>query len=488
MTDYRKKTVRAAGWAVGLKFVSQIVSFAIGIVLARLLVPDDFGLIAMVSVFTFFASLMLGIGFSEGLIQKKDATEDHFNSVFWLLLCLGGGISLVIYVSAPFMSSFYDRPEVEDICKILAIGIITGALSVIPNTRFAKQLEFKKLSIIEFLAMLIAGIVAIAMAGNGFGYWSLVASLLIRSVIVMVLTWVISGWKPAFIFKLSAIKDIFGFSLKIYGTHALGYVAVHIDKLLLGKYEGGESLGLYDKAYGIMLFPITNISNVITSVMFPSLSLIQTDVERVRRVYLRTVGAVSLLIFPMLAGMIAISETFVYVVLGNNWLELSSILQLFCIVGVPICILNVSQSVFASQGAVGLQLKIKFIMQPIYIVAIVIGLGWGVEGVIGAVVIARTIEMLIVVIALKRVIQLVPLVLLCTVAPSLGASIVMGVGVWAARPISGVTNEVLVLLMQLIVGIVLYLAILVAFRVKAFHDVLNVVLEQLKRKGETGNA
>jgi PST family polysaccharide transporter len=480
MKDLRTRTVQATGWVFGSKVVSQMISFGFGIALARLLVPDDFGLIAMVFVFTNMASLLSDVGLGSALIQKKNASEEHYSSVFWLNICMGCLLALLLFFISGLLSVFYERPEIQDICKALSVSYILGAIGLVQRIRFQKELLFKYNSIADLVAMVVSGAIAITLAAYGFGYWALVVHTLAQQIISTMIIWVVSDWRPKAKINISAIKELFGFSASVLGTRALQYTTNNIDKLLLGKFLGGQIVGLYDKAQSMMLFPLQNVSQVVGGVMFPSLSLIQMDKQRVKNVYLRSIRAIALLTFPMMTGMFVVADSFVLGLLGAKWIEIVPVLQVFCVAGIVTSIVRVTGSLYLSQGAASLQLRVNLFTQPLRIVGVVFGLQWGLMGVAIAFVLTTYINSFITLTIAGRLVNLSVIDFVRTLSPVLVPAIAMAVTIWAIRPVIGIENELVVFIIQIFSGILLYWGFIFIFKLKAYEDVSNVLLGEIR--------
>lgn len=475
MKDLRTRTVKATAWIAGAQIASQIISFGFGIALARLLVPQDFGLIAMVVVFTGLAGLLSDVGLGSALIQKKDTRDEHFSSVFWLNLLLGCGLMCAIFLAAPSLSAFYERPEVEGVTKVLSLGYVIGALALVPRTRLVKELSFKYIAVSDVAAMAVSGLIAVTLAFMGLGYWSLVIHSLLRGLISTALIWVLSGWRPTTKMDRNAIGELLGFSTSVFATRMLQYSVNNLDKLLLGKALGAQTLGLYDKAQSMMLFPLQNVSRVIGKVMFPSLSLIQTDITRVRDIYLRSTRAIALLTFPMMTGMFVVAESFVFGVLGPHWADLIPVLRIFCVAGVVSSIVTVTGSIYLSQGKAALQLRVNLVTKPITILGLVAGLHWGVLGVATGYTLALFINSVITLTVAGRLIDLKLLTVVRSLAPTLLPASVMAILVWMLRPVSGLENELLLFLVQAVAGVIIYGGWVALLKLSAYKDVTAVL-------------
>lgn len=379
--NLKQKTISGLFWSFlsqGGKQVSQII---ITIILARLLSPDDFGTLAMVTVFTNFAMIFSEMGVSSALIQKQDTHDRHYYSAFWLNILVGVGLTLIFMAASPFIASFYKKPELNPILLVVALNFLFSSFTIIQQTILTKEMDFKSLAIRDIVAVILAGVIGIALAYHGFGVWSLVYQLLGFTLINAILLWFLSPWRPRLQFAVSDIQDIFHFSAHLTGFNILNYFSRNIDQLLIGKFLGTQALGYYSLAYKIMLYPLQNISWVISKVMFPVFSKIQDDLEKVRANYLKMVKAVSLITFPLMAWLFGVAPELVGVFLGEKWRPIVILIRIFCFCGMAQSIHTTCGGLLLSQGKSGLQLRLGLWSSILNTVAISIGLRWGIYGV-----------------------------------------------------------------------------------------------------------
>lgn len=377
----RKKTIKGLAWSAVSQGGKQISQIVVTMILARLLSPEDFGLVAMATVFTNFALIFGELGLSSALIQKQDIDDRHLSSAFWLNLIGGACLTVFFIIAAPFIAAFYHKPQLQPLLIVMSLNFILTSFTIIQQTIFTKEMDFKPLTIRDIASVIVAGIVGIFMAFHGFGAWSLVGQLLTFSFVNGILLWTMSSWRPKFIFSKEAIKDIFHFSANMTGFSIVNYFARNVDQLLIGKFLGTEALGYYSLAYKIMLYPVQNISAVIGKVMFPAFSKIQHDLEKVRSAYLKMVKAISLITFPLMAGLFVLAPEFVRFVFGTKWEPIIMILRIFCVCGVVQSIGTTVGNIILSQGRSGLQLRLGMISIFFVFLAVLLGIRWGVAGV-----------------------------------------------------------------------------------------------------------
>jgi len=377
----KEKTLQGLTWnsisQVG-KLVSQLIITAI---LARLLAPGDFGLIGMATVFTGFASIFNNMGLSGALIQKQDIDEDHLSSVFWFQVCVGWVLMVVMMLASSGIARFYRVPRLQPMLMVMSVNFVLSSFIVVQQSILTKNLDFKKLAVRDVYAVIIAGIVAIVTAYAGCGAWSLVYQMLVFTAINGILLWNLSPWRPRAKFSRKAIKEIFPFSAHLTGADILYYFSRNIDYLLIGRFLGAEPLGYYTLAYKIMLVPIQNISWVITKVLFPVFSKIQNDLEKIRRVYLKTVKAIALVTFPMMFVIIGIAPELITVLFGVRWQPSVFPIQVLSLCGAIQAIVSLNSSVNLARGKANIQLYMIALSTLLSSAAIVIGLRWGIRGV-----------------------------------------------------------------------------------------------------------
>ena len=377
----KQKTIKGLSWsalAQGGKVLSQ---FIVTMILARLLAPSDFGLLAMATVFANFAMIFSEMGISSALIQKQDAHDRHYYSAFWFNVAVGIFLTLVFVVCSPLIAWFYKKPQLQPILMVISVNFFLSSFGVIQQTILTKEMDFKKLAVRDIVAVVASGIVGIYLAYHGFGVWSLVYQLIAYTLFSGIILWTVSPWRPKLVFAMQDIKDIFNFSANLTGFNIINYFARNIDQLLIGKFLGAQALGYYSLAYKIMLYPLQNISAVIGRVMFPAFSKMQNDLEKIRNNYLKMIKAISLISFPLMVVLFVLAPEFVRAVYGPHWEPLIILIRIFCFCGMTQSINTTVGNILLSQGRADLQLKLGILGAFFVLVAVLLGLRWGIVGV-----------------------------------------------------------------------------------------------------------
>jgi len=379
--DFRKQTLSGLGWSGTSQVVRQVITLAISVFLARLLSPKEFGLIGMVTVFTGFANIFTEMGLGSALIQKADLEPRHLNAVFWSNVAVGFGLTLIAVTGARFVADFYNSPALRSLTMVIGLNFFLGSLNVVQNALLHKQMEFRRIAIIENVAVFTSGFLAIGLALAGTGVWSLVAQSLLLTLISVLMMWQHSKWRPVFSIDWKSLKELLGYSLNLLGFNILNYWVRNLDKVLIGRFVGSSALGVYARAYSLMLLPINEVTSVLTRVMFPALSTIQGDIEKVKSIYLRSTKILSLVTFPIMVGLLVVARPFVLTVFGEKWVEVIPILKVLCLLGLGQSIATTVGWIYTSQGRTDLMFRWGAFAGLVYWIAIIIGLHWGVLGV-----------------------------------------------------------------------------------------------------------
>lgn len=350
MNDLRERTISGVGWSTAARMVSQVAKFSFSIALVRLLTPGAFGNIAMAMVVVGLALVVNELGFGAAIIQRPELDPLHPTSAFWVNAGIGVLLTAVVVASAPYVADFYRTPSLERILPVLSILFLIRSASIVPLSMLKRKMHFEAVAKAEVVGVVGGGVVAVGLAIGGAGVWSLVAQHLTRECITVTVQWWAVQWRPRLAFAGDAVADLFGFSIGHAGFNFVNYWARKSDDVLIGRYLGAQSLGAYDRAYRLMLFPLTQIIQTISRVMFPALSSIQSDVDRVRRIYLKTMGVLALVIFPAMFGLWVVAEPFVQVVFGEKWLSMVPILEILSLVGALQTLTNPTGWIYKSQG------------------------------------------------------------------------------------------------------------------------------------------
>jgi len=362
----------------GFKFAAGV---AATVVLARLLTPGDYGLVGMVAVVTGFVGLFKDLGLSAATVQREEIGEAQVSTLFWVNV----GVSLtdltVTVALAPAVAWFYGEPRLTAVTLAYSAGFLTGGLTVQHEALLKRQMRFAVLAAAEVAALLASILTTVVLAWRGFGYWALVAGHLALSLVYMVAVWVVCAWRPGRPRRGAGVRQLLGFGGNLTGAVVVNYFARNLDNMLIGRVWGGFQLGLYAKAYQLLLLPLDQVNEPITGVAVPALSRLNDDPERYRRAYLRLLEKVAMMTMPLMAFMIACSDWIVRVVLGPQWTEAATIFSWLAVAGFLQPVGTTTGWLFVSQNRTRDMFKWGIIGSTMAIVSILIGLPWGPVGV-----------------------------------------------------------------------------------------------------------
>ncbi len=363
----------------GLKFAVSIVATAI---LARLLTPQDYGLIGMVAVATQFVAMFKDMGLSLATIQRSEINYDQISTLFWVNLTISVGIMLLMMLAAPGVAWFFGEPKLKMITVITAVGFLIGGLAVQHEALLRRQMRFFVLSAIAFTSMTLGYVAGIALAAYGIRYWALVGSQLVLLAANTAGVWLACRWRPGRPKRGSGVKAMLSFGGDVTGYSMINYFSRNVDNLLIGRFAGAPTLGLYNKASQLLGLPTDQINEPLFSVAIPALSRLSGSPERYRQAYLRMMEKVIMLTMPVVALMIVAADWLVHLVLGPQWNQAAPILIFMSIAGLFAPVMNTGGWLLVTQGRTRHMLYWSAINAPLALVPIVIGLHyWGAVGV-----------------------------------------------------------------------------------------------------------
>lgn len=326
-----EKTVKGVAWS-GLDNVAQFgVTFVVSIVLARLLTPDDYGLLGIIAIFTAVCSAVINGGFTTALIRKKDATDDDYSTVFIANFCMSLLLYALIYFCSPLIAVFFERQELVALTRISSLGMIIGAMAMVQQTRLTKFIDFKTQTKITIVASVTSGIIGIVMALIGFGVWSLVAQQLSSQLLRTVLLWIANKWVPSFRFSSESFHELFGFGWKMMVSHVIDTVWKELYQVVVGKFYSPATLGQYTRAKQFSQLFSSNLTTVLQRVTYPVLSSIQDDKNRMVSAYRRIIKVTMFITAISMFFLGAIAEPLIYCLIGPEWHEAATYLPLICI-------------------------------------------------------------------------------------------------------------------------------------------------------------
>jgi O-antigen/teichoic acid export membrane protein len=468
-----QKTARAAMWLGGSRVWTQIMNLTIGVGLARLLSPNDYGLLGMVTVITGLFALLSNLGLSTAVIQKQDLSSRELSSVFWFNLGLASGVALLIAGFSPLAGSFYSQPKIVPLMCVVAISFPISALASVQYALLQKEMRFKEATKIYVASSLAAGLLALLAAWAGWKVWALVLQALSASTFGALGLWLLVEWRPGFQFAFKDLERIWGFSLNLTGFQIVNYFGRNADNLLIGRFLGASQLGFYTLAYTLMVYPISNLTAVAQGVLVPAMSQIQAETKRVANAYIRACRYLAFLILPAMIGLALVAREAVLTIYGPKWDDAGRVLQILCWVGTFQPFASLVGALFVTRGFTRWFFWWGVIASSLTVLGFVIGLRWGIIGVAFSYLIVEGLLTIFGMPFLYWKVEVPVLQLLKAMAlPALAAGC-MGVVVFALRTVldvKGVTAPGLILAVCVTTGCVCYGAILLLTRNYFWQD------------------
>lgn len=471
MRSFNDKTASSVLWSVAGQIGRQTGVIACNVILARLLTPYDFGLTATVLIFVNFAVVVAEQGFSAALVQKKEISERHRSSILWVNLTLGLAMTALFMAAAPLLGRFYGEPKLVPLMRAISLLFVVNALGITHGSLLSRDLEFARLARAETVAAWAGALAAIGLAFAGAGPWAIVAQSVVTAAMSSAALWVMNPWRPKALFDPSAVRELAGFSTDYFVTNAATYWVRNIDNVLVGRVFGQAPLGVYSRAYAVMLFPINRITRVLQRVMLPSFALIQTDEARVASLFQRMTRVVALATFPLMLGVLACAPDFIHVLFGPQWGEMVPVLRILVGVGLIQSVTAMLGSLYAALGRTDLRLRVQIPVHAVEVAGIVIGLRWGITGVAAGYAVATALTAPVTIYFACRIVRLTVAdyvanlagVFLCAAAAALAAGAV-------AAALRGAGPIPALFALEMAAAVAVYWALLKAFSVKAYAD------------------
>lgn len=378
----KQKTINGLTWSFIDNTAKLGLTFIVGIILARLLTPREFGLIGMITIFIALASSFVNSGFSQALIRKQDCTQADYSTIFYFNLIVGLVFYIILFFTAAPISRFFNEPLLKPMVRVLGLGIIINAFTLIQTTRLTKQINFKLQTKISIIATLFSGIIGIGMAYAGYGVWSLVFKTIVGFLLSSVFLWYWNKWKPSLIFSITSFKELFSFGSKLLVSGLIDTIYTNVYYLIIGKYFSAVELGYYTRAQQFQNLPSSNMQGIISRVSYPVLTSIQNDIPRLREAYKKLIRSTMLITFVLMLGMAAVARPMVLTLIGDKWEPSIIYLQMLCFVGMfyPLHALNLNM--LQVQGRSDLFLRLEIIKKILAVPVIILGVFFGIKAMI----------------------------------------------------------------------------------------------------------
>ena len=381
MSSVKQETLSGVKWNAIERFSVQGVQFLLGLIMARLLTPEDFGAIAMLGIFIAISNTFIDSGFGNALIRKIDRTEIDYSTVFYFNIVVSIVCYILLFLLAPWVSRFYNMPILCPVLRVQSVTLILHSLYAIHNTRLTINIDFKGLARINLIAAIISGLAGVAMAYFGFGIWSLVYQIVLASIVNIILLWSYSKWMPSLSFSWKSFREMFSYGSKLLAAGLLNTVVANLNSLVIGKYFSANDLGYYNRGTNFARFPSNNISGMLQKVTFPILAKIQNEDEHLIRVYRKNIQITCMCIFFSCMLLAALAKPTILIILSDKWAESIIYLQIYCFSAMFGHINTINLNLLQVKGRSDLFLKLEILKKTISIIVLFASIPFGVVGI-----------------------------------------------------------------------------------------------------------
>jgi teichuronic acid exporter len=476
----KNRTVKGVSWSFIDNIASSGISFLVGLILARLLTPEEYGVMAMITIFIAVSNSIIDSGFSSALIRKTDVKRIDYNTVFFFNLVISFLLYLLLYFISPSISTFFKEPILVDVTRVISWILVINALAIIPRTILVKKVDFKTQTKVSFISSIISGIIGIVMAFVDMGVWSLVGQQLSRQILNTLFLWIYCKWRPIFEYSQESFKEMFSFGSKLLVSGLLETIYRNIYYIIIGRFYTSSQLGQYTRAEQFNSIFSSNLTVVIQRVSYPVLSTIQDESERLREAYRKIIKATMLITFACMLGLAAVAKPLIIILIGEKWLPAVYFLQIICFAGMLYPLHAINLNILQVKGRSDIFLKLEVTKKVIGVFPIIIGVFGGIEYMLWGGVFVSFISYFLNCYCSANLISYTPIEQIKDILPTFGISCMVAMLMWCLTFLPW--NAFILLPLQISVGISLALIVYEKTNLPEYLELKTMILSFLKRK------
>ena len=477
--NIRNKIINGVGWSFADNLFNQGITFLVGLVLARLLTPEEYGLIGIILIFVAVFNSIIDSGFSSALIRKKDVKEEDYNTVFITNMCVSLVLFLVMFLSAPSIAHFFSQPQLVPLTKVMSSVLIINAFALIQRTILVKNVDFKTQTKVSVIASLVSCTVGVGMALAGLGVWSLVGQQLSRQFLNSALLWVWAKWYPRIQFSFASFKELFGFGWKMLVSGLIDTVWKEIYQIVIGKCYSTQTLGQYTRAHQFGSIFSSNLTNIVQRVSYPVLSKLQDDKERLKAGYQKVIKVTMLVTFCCMLGLAAIAKPMIITLIGNRWLPAVPFLQVICLQMMLYPLHSINLNMLQVQCRSDLFLKLEIVKKIVAIGPLLLGIFVNIYWMLLGSVLTGFIAYYLNAYYSGRFINYPIREQISDILPSFCVAFVMAITVYAMSFIN--IAPLLLLILQIAAGSVITMALCEITQLESYIELKNILLYYIKK-------
>ncbi len=470
----KQKAISGVIWSGIEVFSVQGVSFLLTIIIARFVLPTDYGLIAMLGIFLSLAQSVVDSGFTQALIQKKNREEIDFSTVFYFNIAVSILLYLIFFIGAPYIAQFYKEPQLEIIMRWMALSLIVIGLSIVQRAKLTINLDFKTQAKASLISVVLGGAVGVFLACNNYGVWAIVAQSLIKSLVESLLLWIYTRWAPSLQFSKESFKALFSFGSKLLVSGLMHQIYLNMYTLVIGYYYSAGNVGFYNRAYSLAQFPSTNITRVIARAVYPIQCQMQDDEQRTASTFLQYLRMSCYLIFPLMIGLAVVSEPLIELVLTQRWLPAAKPLSILCLAYMWYPVMYINNQMLNVRGRSDYYLQAEIIKKIVGVAILVVTIPYGVEVLCWGLLCYNLLDMIIIIYFSQKVFSVRYTQQIKSLLPILTIAIAMGVVCYL--PLRYLPDNLfLQLLLSVTVGFITYVGLSYIFKFSEFKYLLKLL-------------
>lgn len=477
--EIKNKAIKGVGWSFADNILNQGITFLVGLVLARLLTPEEYGLIGIVLIFIAIFNSIVDSGFSNALIRKNDATDKDYNTVFFTNLVLSLVLFLLLLYIAPFIAKFFSQPKLLLLTRVMALIIIINAFAIIQRTILVKKIDFRTQTKVSLISSLISGVIGIGIAIYGFGVWSLVAQQISRQFINSLFLWIYAKWYPKMQFSYNSFLELFGFGWKLLISGLIDTVWKEIYQVVIGKCYSTYTLGQYTRAQQFGSIFSSNLTTVVQRVSYPVLSEIREDKSRLKNAYKRIIKVTMLVTFCCMLGLAAIARPLIVALIGPQWLPAVPFLQIICLQMMLYPLHAINLNMLQVQGRSDLFLKLEIIKKIIAVGPLLLGIFMDIYWMLWGSVLTGIFAYYLNAFYSGRFLNYNIEEQIKDILPSFFVSAFMAIAIWGISYLS--FPPVLLLLLQILTGFLMIVVICEIFKVDSYIEIKEIIMTYIKQ-------
>ena len=459
-------------WSAIDKVASAGIQLVLNLILARLILPEEFALVAMISIFIAIGQTFIDSGFSQSLIHKQDRTPTDFSTVFLFNIGVSSAIYIIIFLISPLIAKFYNNEIFIPLTRIVALNLIISSFSIIQRAVLIIRTDFKTQAIISLVSIVSSGIVGVYLAYNGYGVWAMVTQTLLYQLLAALFLWIFVRWMPALTFSKQSFKELFAYGSKLLVSRLINTVCQNIHSLLIGKYYPRQEVAYFTNANQISLYSAGYLNEIIQRALFPIQCEMQDDMTQTKQFFYKMMRLSSYIIFPIMVSIIVLAKPFVITVLTDRWQEMILYMQIIAFAYMWYPIMS-SNQMFNVLGRTDLYLKTEIIKKIFFALIVVVTLPLGVVAMCIGIVVYNFIEMLVTIVLLKRIMPVSFKEIMMSIAPSLCLSLGMASITYLAIMIFD--SMLAKLIMGASIAIISYIVLSYIFKSKDLLDIVKII-------------